>query len=110
MQANDLSANSVGSLSHRERGGVRGYGLSIEPNTALLPLVPSPRGERADRSSNKKGWVRGFGTVSTAGNPLTPPLPHKRGREPTEFAARVCSSSRHAKRPFVMPRITPPRS
>jgi hypothetical protein len=42
-QAN-FAAGSVCSLSHRERGGVRGYSLSIACN----PLTPalSPNGER----------------------------------------------------------------
>src|SRR5262245_58068289 len=38
------AANSVGSLSHRERGGARGYGLSIDPAPLTPTLSPSGRG------------------------------------------------------------------
>jgi hypothetical protein len=44
MTIDAREADSVGSLSHRERDGVRGYSLSMAGN----PLTPtlSPNGER----------------------------------------------------------------
>jgi hypothetical protein len=38
------TTRSVGSLSHRERDGVRGYGLSIDPNPLTPTLSPPGRG------------------------------------------------------------------
>jgi hypothetical protein len=40
-----IAADSVGSLSHWERDGVRGYGLSIRAGNPLTPTL-SPNGER----------------------------------------------------------------
>jgi len=39
-----LTADWAGSLSHGERGGVRGYGLSIGSNPLTLTLSPSELG------------------------------------------------------------------
>jgi tripartite-type tricarboxylate transporter receptor subunit TctC len=52
--AKNLAADSVGSLSHRERGGVRGFGLSSARN----PLTPalSPNGER-ERTATAASFV-----------------------------------------------------
>src|SRR5262249_10723973 len=40
----DSAANSVCSLSHREKGGVRGYDLSMKPNPLTPALSPAGRG------------------------------------------------------------------
>src|SRR5262249_59193811 len=42
------AADSVGSLSHWERGGVRGLGLSKKPNPLTPTLSPAGRGSRRD--------------------------------------------------------------
>jgi len=41
------AASSAGSLSRRERGGVRGYELSIGPNPLTPTLSPLGRGSPA---------------------------------------------------------------
>jgi outer membrane lipoprotein YfiO len=42
-----VAANSAGSLSRRERGGVRGYKLSVDPNPLTPTLSPAGRGSPA---------------------------------------------------------------
>src|SRR6267142_682427 len=46
------AAVAAGSLSRRERGGVRGYKLSIGPNPLTPPLSPAGRGSPAVPRSN----------------------------------------------------------
>jgi hypothetical protein len=40
--------SSACSLSHRERGGVRGYSLSIVPNPLTPPLLPCGEREQTE--------------------------------------------------------------
>jgi gamma-glutamyltranspeptidase / glutathione hydrolase len=42
-----VAANSAGSLSRRERGGVRGYKLAVDPNPLTPTLSPAGRGSPA---------------------------------------------------------------
>src|SRR5215813_9080994 len=47
VSRHDQAATAAGSLSRRERGGVRGYKLSIDPNPLTPTLSPLGRGSPA---------------------------------------------------------------
>gem|GEM_PF-5238328 len=78
-------AGSGRSLSHRERGGVRGFGLSFPHHPPHPNPLPSGEREPAEFAA-----VRGF-SLSVPGNPLTPTLSPNGERERAECAAGSCN-------------------
>src|SRR6476661_7097835 len=60
VMRNSSAAGSVGSLSHGERGGVRGYGLSIGSTPLTLTLSPPGRGNRPNSLQHHGLILSGF--------------------------------------------------
>src|SRR5262245_63171788 len=86
------AASSVCSLSHRERGGVRGYGLSIDPIPLTPTLSPSGRGS-APRLSHHWRATHDASVFSGSGrrHPAKTPAAARDGD-----AARLIDGRRHA--------------